>query len=133
MVDLKKYTLEKEERMEDEFQGFGTHNLQRKAYMIYGGAVNHGGNVVFKPNKDFDLNKTIFGGVSGLMGIKRTLLKFKLSNSLYWRNEVIESIEEEYKEKIPSLPKQNKDILEFMRDDCDFLCEHADGSFMDRC
>ena len=86
-MNLEDFTLEVRSKPEDEFSGSGEHDLQRKACLAYGGAVNHGGAVILREDKDFDLNKTIFGGVSGLMGIKRTMLKFKLSNKLYWNNE----------------------------------------------
>ena len=40
-------------------------------------------------------------------------------------------IEKLYKEKVPALPSLEPSILQFMQSECNFKCEHADGSFMD--
>merc|ERR1719502_424341 len=44
--------------------------------------------------------------------------------------EVASAIEKSYA-LLPAVPQHDAAILNFMSDECDFACEHADGSFMD--
>lgn len=43
-----------------------TLNLQRKAAIVAGGAVDHTGRVRVARMPDFDMKRTIFGGLGGL-------------------------------------------------------------------
>eukprot|EP00924_Labyrinthula_sp_SR-Ha-C_P014001 snap_masked-scaffold_5-processed-gene-20.42-mRNA-1 protein AED:0.04 eAED:0.07 QI:0/-1/0/1/-1/1/1/0/347 len=133
---MEEYQKEEIITVEDPFAGEATHNLQRKAAIVSGGAVNHGLNVMFKSTPNFDLNNTIFKTVSGKFGARRLIVKARLGNDEYWKNETKDDIEEKYEEymqKMPVLknPNHNQAILNFMKEDCNFLAEHADGSFMD--
>ena len=137
--------------MADPFKGEVQHNYQRKAALVKAGPVDHQKNVYFIENPNFDLNKTIFQSVSGLMGLRRLIIKAKLCNDFAWKNEAAQRIKNEYevferevlKEgsstqddaslKVPRSVEWDEysSLLAFMRDECDFKTEHADGSFMD--
>lgn len=136
----KEYILERHVKLEDEYSGDVDHNLQRKSYLLECGPINHGKNVFYVKDENFDLNKTIFKGVSGMLGFKRMELRSKLGNEFKWAPKTCEEIEEKFedfkKTKIEVVTKQPSwnnysDIIRFMKEDCDFNTEHADGSFMD--
>jgi hypothetical protein len=50
---------------DEQFPEVGELDLRRKAQIVRGGASDHGGQVVVVQNADFDINKTIFGGIEG--------------------------------------------------------------------
>ena len=122
--------------MEDPYNNVAHHDLQRKAALIASGPTNHGTNVFLVANPDFDLNKTIFESVSGRLGIRRLVLKARLGNNLCWKDDKREEIEAKYAEflerhPIVKNPADAAPIFNFMKNECDFACEHADGTFMD--
>ena len=84
--------------------------------------------VVVAPNETFDLNKTIFASVSS--PLTRAVLQKKLAVTLNWNDHFIDDVHEAMA-RIPDPVPVSSDIFDFMRDQCDFSCEHADGSFMD--
>jgi len=47
-----------------------------------------------------------------------------------WSQSAISEIEDQFRQVPRSMP-ESQDLLKFMRDECDFRVEHADGSFMD--
>jgi len=105
-------------------------NLQRKAALAGGGAFDHAGQVQIVPMKDFDMGRTIFGGMKG--GLARMVMKDKLAKEAYWSDAAVESIESDYAaseaERAP--PPLDQRLVDFMIDECDFSMEHADGSFL---
>uniref|UniRef100_A0A7S2SQU8 Uncharacterized protein n=1 Tax=Rhizochromulina marina TaxID=1034831 RepID=A0A7S2SQU8_9STRA len=105
------------------------HNLQRQAAIAIGGAVDHYGDVIFLSNSDFDLDTTIFASVGS--PLTRMVLRAKLGNELFWRDGAARKIEGAFREVLPRPPPCESDLLAFMENECDFKCEHADGSFMD--
>lgn len=106
-------------------------NLQRKAAIIAGGAVDHAGRVQVVPMEDFDMQKTIFGGLEGL--IPRTVMRDKLAREAYWSDAAATQIESAFahaKTESPA-PEVNPDLIDFMYEECDFSMEHADGTFLE--
>lgn len=98
-------------------------NTVRKLRLSAGKAWDHGDDVVLVAEEDFDLESTVFRTVSS--PLSRAVLQARLRLQPYWR----EGIEGAHR---PSeAPKLHKPLLEFMRNECDFAMEHADGSFMD--
>lgn len=104
------------------------HNLQRKAALAEGGAADHVGRVVIVPDEAFDLDVTIFKSLNG--AIPRLNQKTKLGVRQFWNEESALQIENAYA-SVPTAPVHDAAIINFMLDECDFCCEHADGSFMD--
>ncbi|CAK9071665.1 Hypothetical protein SCF082_LOCUS35408 [Durusdinium trenchii] len=49
---------------------------------------------------------------------------------VFWSDEVARKIEADF-QALPEAPKHDQALLDFMKNDCDFAMEHADGSFMD--
>ncbi|MEM1417088.1 MAG: hypothetical protein AAGH15_19480, partial [Myxococcota bacterium] len=72
----------------------GVLNLQRKAAIAAGGAVDHAGRVHVAPMADFDMARTIFGKLEG--AIPRTLMKDKLAKDVFWSDAAIAEIETAY-------------------------------------
>lgn len=103
------------------------HNIQRKAAIIKGGPLDHYGSVVYMTAEDFDLTKTIFKTLGGLA---KTATSARLGVTQYWKESKAEAVHAAY-ENVPRPPNADGAIIQFMKEDCDFSCEHADGSFMD--
>jgi hypothetical protein len=83
---------------------------------------------VLVPDESFDLDATIFKALSG--SVPRLNQRAKLGVKQYWDEEVALAVQESYAH-LPAVPRHDAAILNFMYDECDFACEHADGSFMD--
>lgn len=105
-------------------------NLQRKAALVAGGAVDHAGRVQVAPMRDFDMKRTIFGG---LAGVQRLVMEDKLSKEPFWKDAAVLAIEESYAEAEAATPTPEVDprLVAFMESECDFSMEHADGSFLE--
>ena len=84
--------------------------------------------VVVSQNESFDLDKTIFASIKS--PLTRAILQKKLAITLSWNDHFIDQVHEAML-AIPASVPVSSDIFDFMRDECDFSCEHADGSFMD--
>jgi len=84
--------------------------------------------VVVVPDDNFDLDLTIFKALSGT--VPRLNQMTKLGVKQFWSEEATRQIENAYT-VVPVSPQHDAAILNFMYDECDFCCEHADGSFMD--
>lgn len=106
-------------------------NLQRKAAIVAGGAVDHAGRVQVVPMDDFDMQKTIFGGLKG--AIPRTVMQDKLAREAYWSGAAATQIESAFVDATSQAPapEVNPDLIDFMYDECDFSMEHADGTFLE--
>jgi len=106
-------------------------NLQRKAALVAGGAVDHAGAVRVVRMDDFDLGRTIFGSLEGTL--QRLVMEDKLGREPYWSDVAVATIEAAYaalEAETPS-PKVDADLLAFMETECDFSMEHADGTFLE--
>lgn len=107
----------------------GTLDLRRKAQIATARATDHAGEATLVPNFSFDLDQTIFASVKGKL--KRTLLERKLAVFPHWSDLAVDRIEQLASKKLPSIKPMSTPVINFMRDECNFVCEHADGSFMD--
>lgn len=107
-----------------------TLNLQRKAAIVEGGAVDHAGQVRVQRMADFDMSRTIFGGLSGL---PKMFMEEKLAKEPVWNNDQAARVEAAYVESTASQPAPEIDqtLIDFMVDECDFSMEHADGTFLE--
>ncbi len=105
-------------------------NLQRKAAIASGHASDHAGRVQVVPMDDFDMSKTIFGGVQG--ALPRMVMKARLANQVFWSDEAVDEIESAYaaSEATQPAPPVDQKLIDFMVEECDFSMEHADGSFL---
>ncbi len=107
-----------------------TLNLQRKAAIAGGGAFDQAGRVRVQRMADFDMSRTIFGG---LTGIARKFMEEKLAKEPVWDDAAAADIEAAYAQLESAQPAPNIDqrLVEFMIDECDFSMEHADGTFLE--
>ena len=108
-----------------------TLNLQRKAALVAGGAVDHAGRVRVVPMERFDMSRTIFGGLEGTLA--RLVMQDKLGREPFWSDAAVAAIEAEYAAIEAEAPTPTVDpaLIEFMERECDFSMEHADGTFLE--
>jgi len=108
-----------------------TLNLQRKAALVAGGAVDHAGRVRVAPMERFDMGRTIFGGLEG--AIPRLVMQDKLAREPFWSDAAVAAIEAEYAaaEVASPTPEVDPALIDFMERECDFSMEHADGTFLE--
>ncbi len=109
----------------------GMLNLQRKAALAAGGAIDHAGRVRIAPMHDFDMSRTIFGKLEG--ALPRTLMRDKLAKDVFWSDAAVAQIEAAYaaSEAERPTPPVDAGLIQFMEDECDFSMEHADGTFLE--
>ena len=107
-----------------------TINLQRKAAITDGGAFDHAGRVTVQRMADFDMSRTIFGG---LEGIGRKFMDEKLAKEAVWKSAAADQVESNYAEAQAADPAPEIDqrLIDFMVEECDFSMEHADGTFLE--
>lgn len=105
-------------------------SLQRKAAITQGGATDHFGRVTVTRMPDFDMNRTIFGG---LEGIARKFMDEKLAKDVEWNANASDTIEASYAatESVKPAPAIDQKLVDFMFEECDFNMEHADGTFLE--
>lgn len=106
-------------------------NEQRKAALVAGGAVDHAGRLRVVPMTDFDMGRTIFGGLKGKL--QRLVMEDKLAKEPVWDEAAAQKIEAEYRaaQAEASAPMIDPALIHFMQTECDFSMEHADGSFLE--
>lgn len=107
-----------------------TLNLQRKAAIVEGGAVDHAGRVRVERMADFDMTRTIFGALSGL---PKLFMEEKLAKEPVWSEAEAARVEAAYAEAEAAQPAPTIDprLIDFMVRECDFSMEHADGTFLE--
>jgi len=105
-------------------------NLQRQAAITRGGAFDHAGRVQVERMADFDMGRTIFGG---LQGLARKIMDEKLAKEPVWDRAASAGIEAAYAEAESAQPAPIIDqrLIDFMVNECDFSMEHADGTFLE--
>lgn len=105
-------------------------NVQRKAAIARGGAVDHAGRVTVGPMADFDMGRTIFGG---LRGIARRVMHDRLAKEVAWDRVAADDVEAAYAaaQSTEPAPEIDPRLVRFMKDECDFSMEHADGTFLE--
>jgi len=106
-------------------------NLQRKAALVAGGPVDHAGRVRVVQADDFDMGRTIFGELKGKL--PRLMMQEKLGKEPFWSDAAVAAIEQSYADVAGSSPPPDvdDDLIAFMRAECDFSMEHADGTFLE--
>jgi hypothetical protein len=107
-----------------------TLNTQRKAAIVQGGAFDHAGKVRVERMSDFDMGRTIFGGLTGLA---RKFMFEKLVREPVWNESTAAEIEAAYAagESAKPAPPIDQRLIDFMVEECDFSMEHADGTFLE--
>ncbi|MFO1524852.1 MAG: hypothetical protein U1F16_02630 [Turneriella sp.] len=107
------------------------HSYQRKAAIVTGGIADHSSKVHVKPIEKFDLNRTIFNTLEG--NLPRKVIQTRIAKDVSWENDAARAIDAEYEKKSAQkdLPPIDPKLIAFMKDECDFDVEHADGSFFD--
>ncbi|AOW12804.1 hypothetical protein LPB72_17550 [Hydrogenophaga crassostreae] len=105
-------------------------NLQRKAAIARGGAFDHAGRLQVERMANFDMGRTIFGG---LEGIARKVMDEKLAKESVWDRVAAADIEAAYAKATSAQPAPAIDqrLIDFMVNECDFSMEHADGTFLE--
>ncbi|MEL6183267.1 MAG: hypothetical protein AAFU79_01490 [Myxococcota bacterium] len=108
-----------------------TLNLQRKAALAAGGALDHAGRVQVRHVPDFDMGRTIFGGMQGTL--PRMVMKDKIAREIFWSDKAVAEVEAAYaaSEAEAPVPVPDQRLVDFMIDECDFSMEHADGTFLE--
>jgi hypothetical protein len=107
---------------------FGNMDPRRQACVCFKKAQDHAQDVVVVGNPHFDRHKTIFFSLTSPVEI--AYMKYKIGNTIHWSDAAVHEIAELYSALPPRVPP-NRKLLDFMETECDFRCEHADGSFMD--
>ncbi len=107
------------------------HSIQRKYTILHGACKDHAGSVEVAPLAEFDLDNTIFTTLEGK--IPRLFMTAKIAKEVQWNPSEAEAIEQSYQSlrETFDVPALDEALLTFMRDECDFSAEHADGSFME--
>jgi len=107
------------------------HSYQRKAAIVAGGIADYSDKVQVKPIENFDLNRTIFNTLEG--NLPRKVIQTRIAKDVVWQEEAARSIDTQYEKKSAQkqLPPIDPKLITFMKDECDFDVEHADGSFFD--
>lgn len=107
-----------------------TLNLQRKAAIAEGGAIDHAGRVTVVRLPDFDMERTIFGA---LVGVAKMFMTEKLAKEPVWNDGPAAKVEALYQAAEASQPSPAVDqrLIDFMVQECDFSMEHADGTFLE--
>lgn len=106
----------------------GALDTRRKAQIAWSKPTDHAGEVVMQPCACFDMQKTIFGSLEGV--VPRLVLRDRLGVEPYWADNLVARVEHDFR-SIPAAPHYDRALVEFMHEDCNFAMEHADGSFMD--
>lgn len=107
------------------------HNPQRRAAIASAQARDHAGAVRIEPLSSFDLDRTIFTTLEGTL--PRMIMESRLAKEPLWKESAVQTIDGEYERARAEhkLPEVDPLLLRFMKEECDFDVEHADGSFLD--
>mmetsp|Transcript_2957 Transcript_2957/g.5112 ORF Transcript_2957/g.5112 Transcript_2957/m.5112 type:complete len:329 (+) Transcript_2957:109-1095(+) len=103
-------------------------DLRRKAQIARARPSDHAADVVVRPSKTFDLDKTIFRTLDSTLA--RLATKDRMGIEVLWTEAAARQIESAFA-SLPPAPVHDQALLDFMTNDCDFKMEHADGSFLD--
>jgi hypothetical protein len=104
------------------------YSVLRKAMLAYAKPTDNAGSVVIAPAPEFEINDTIFQTLEGRL--PRAVISDKIGVDLFWCDQVVDQVDK----AAAGIPRQlphDKAILDFMKTECNFFMEHADGSFMD--
>jgi hypothetical protein len=108
----------------------GVLDVRRKFMLAIAGPMDHVHNCVLISDPNFDLDATIFMTIEG--DLPRKVMFQKLCISTLWTDKAIAKQEMMLtRAGLATPPSQEKALVEFMNNECNFRMEHADGSFMD--
>ncbi len=105
-------------------------STQRMAAIAHGAALDHTGRVRVEAIPDFDLDRTIFQTLEGVL--PRYVMRARIAKDVRW-NEADARAERAAYEALQGepLPAIDPALIAFLVEACDFDVEHADGSFLD--
>jgi hypothetical protein len=103
-------------------------NLQRKSAITEGGAFDLAGQVEVVRMQNLQMERTIFGGLKGL---PKMFMAEKLGKEAVWPDGAASAVEEKYSKTVSTAPAIDQRLVDFMKNECDFSMEHADGSFLE--
>lgn len=106
-----------------------SHSLLRKQMLSKGRLSDNAGRLTSSINADFDLQKTIFKTLPP-RSLGRLFQNTKLDEVITWDPALLAEVEAAFS-KLPAQVSNDEPIFKFMFEECDFSCEHADGSFLD--
>jgi len=109
------------------FEG-ATLDLRRQEIIAQGKPLDHYNDIVVTRNPGFELDTTIFRSVTSWMN--RQYLEAALNTQLFWHDRAIERIQHEFV-NVPRPPEVSRQLLAFMKDECQFAMERADSSALD--
>lgn len=101
-----------------------------RQWAIYHGAIrDHRGSVNLEPIEHFDLNRTIFGTLRG--ALPRFITRRRIAQRARWTPEILQEIQHSFQALRTQIPPEvvHPQLVQFLREHCDFSSEHADGSF----
>lgn len=108
----------------------GPHDLRRKQILVKAAPVDNAGRLSATYDPQFDLSRTIFKTLP--LGVKQFFQRTKLDTRLEFSEDAQSEIEQAYAALGPvKSVSDDSGIHKFMLEQCDFSCEHADGSFLD--
>ena len=107
------------------------HSFQRKAALAYGGVRDYAGKVEVQPIPNFDLDRTIFNTLEGML--PRFVIRTRIAKEAEWSSQSQAEIQAGYQSARANhvLPTVSDALMRFLVEGCDFDVEHADGSFLD--
>ena len=105
------------------------HSLKRQQSLAFARPVDNAGVVRAIVDPSFELQNTIFKTLPAGSMLEK-VQKTKLDSVLEWTPAIREQIEEAYT-SLPPHTFEDADLHAFMKDECDFAMEHADGSFLE--
>lgn len=104
----------------------GELDLRRKLFILAGGIQDLKDDCVVVQDTGYDVEKSIFSVMD-----ERTKEAIKQNaKKPMWSDSAVSRVSRDF-ERVPRPLPESQELLNFMRDDCDFKIEHADGSFMD--
>lgn len=108
-----------------------SHKPHRQWAICHGALKDHAGQVQQTPIANFDLNRTIFGNLKGVLSRKITARRVGQRQS--WAQEPKDTIATAFAALRQQTPPPDIDpkLANFLVERCDFSTEHADGSFWD--
>lgn len=107
-----------------------THSLKRRQTIAFARPTDNAGAVTASVDSSFDLGDTIFKTLPKGSALEKVQIS-KLNTILDWAPAAVEQVNAAYTAMPPSPAVDDEALHRFMRDECDFAMEHADGSFIE--
>lgn len=109
-------------------------DLRRKEQLIEARPIDHIGEALELENPAFDVSKTIF---KHLDEKSLPMIRNRYAKQLFWADSAVARLERKTAEELArnrrwaDLQAPSPELLKFMTDECEFNCEHSDGSFLE--